>query len=150
MRKGYRILVYVVGAWVALLAVSIGSCAVKTSKLNRAYTQVKIGDSRPTVVAALGEPSQIDNCVGPDEKPPLRCFEHFITLLSRTDGGLLWTVKRKFRRSTSRVAFNLSEAEQSLDRDWLRGRHLGNHSQIKAQRRVQWCRLPDQNRKACR
>jgi hypothetical protein len=75
MRKGYRIILYVVGAWVALLSVSIGSCAVKTNKLNREYTQVKIGDSKLTVVAALGEPSQIETCVGPDEKPRSSCFE---------------------------------------------------------------------------
>jgi hypothetical protein len=75
MRKGYRIVVYVVGAWLALLSISIGSCAVNTNKLNRAYAQVKIGDSKRTVVFALGEPSLIENCVDPEEKPSSRCFE---------------------------------------------------------------------------
>jgi hypothetical protein len=76
MRKGYRVVIYVVGGWLALSAVAIGSCAVKTNKLNRAYTHVKIGDSKRSVIAALGDPSQIDSCIAPGEQASSSgCYE---------------------------------------------------------------------------
>jgi hypothetical protein len=76
MRKGYRVVIYVVGAWLALSTISIGSCALKTNTLSRAYAHVKIGDSKHSVVAALGDPSRIENCLESGEQAPSsRCSE---------------------------------------------------------------------------
>jgi len=75
MRKGYSVAIYVVGGWLVIVAVFIGSCAIKTNKLNRAFTRIKIGDSKHQVVSTLGEPSRIDDCAAPDQTPLSRCVE---------------------------------------------------------------------------
>ena len=42
----------------------VGSCEVRTNSLDRAYAQVRVGDTKDSVVAALGEPSQIESWLG--------------------------------------------------------------------------------------
>jgi hypothetical protein len=77
MTMAHRIVVVVILGWFALCLVTIGSCVVRTNSLDRAYAQVRVGDTKGNVVAALGEPSQIDSCLGPvdGEKLIPRCSE---------------------------------------------------------------------------
>jgi hypothetical protein len=52
-------------------------------KFNRAYEAIKVGDSRNTVVAALGQPQEITNCPSyasvpkVDEEFRSKCFQQY-------------------------------------------------------------------------
>ena len=80
MARAYKIVVVVILVIILAPSVMIGACVVRARRYSRGHEQVEIGQTKRSVVDALGEPSEVQVCSGPvytDGKVTGECAEKY-------------------------------------------------------------------------
>ena len=65
MSRVYKIVSSVILVIILVPSILIGACVVRVKRYERKYAQVEAGQSKQSVVDALGEPSDVQGCYGP-------------------------------------------------------------------------------------